>query len=154
MHPFQDTEKTADLLEEIKKAAEFGIENCNTPHCNMGSLIARKEEVVSAQAGGILALLKKHRVNYITGSAYIPAPYRLEVTTSDGSTSTHQWDNLILATGSRPAPKWLISALQITFLFFMQGSNLRKQLPPKKGRTRSITRLGTELNALVMLLFT
>lgn len=98
--PSKILKRTADLFEEIKKAAEFGIKNCSTPHCNMVSLIARKEKVVSAQAGGILALLKRHRVNYITGNAYIQAPYRLEVTTSDSSSSTHQWNNLILATGS------------------------------------------------------
>jgi dihydrolipoamide dehydrogenase len=101
--PSKVLKRTADLLEEIKKAGEFGIENRQTPHCNMGSLLQRKEKVISAQAGGILSLLKKHGVNYITGNAYIPEANRLEVTASDGSITTHPWDKLILATGSRPA---------------------------------------------------
>jgi len=86
----------------MKEADEFGIENCPTPSCNMEALIKRKDKVISAQAGGILSLLKKHKVNYVTGQAYIPGPNQLEVTEGDNKT-TYQWDNLILATGSRPA---------------------------------------------------
>ncbi|OEU49970.1 MAG: dihydrolipoyl dehydrogenase [Desulfobulbaceae bacterium S5133MH15] len=101
--PSKVLKRTADLLEDIKRAGEFGIENCHTPHCNMSSLIKRKEKVISAQAGGILSLLKKHRVKYITGHAYIPKANHLEVTDSNSKTTTYQWDKLILATGSRPA---------------------------------------------------
>lgn len=100
--PSKVLKKTADLLEEIKKAGEFGIENCPTPSCNMASLIKRKEKIISDQAQGILSLLKKHQVNYVTGHAYIPKANYVEVT-DNNTTDTYQWDNLILATGSRPA---------------------------------------------------
>ncbi len=100
--PSKVLKKTADLMENIKEAGGFGIDNCPTPHCDMETLITRKDKVISAQAGGILSLLKKHKVNYVTGQAYISGHNKLEVTDGDNTTS-YQWDNLILATGSRPA---------------------------------------------------
>lgn len=101
--PSKVLKRTADLMEDIKHAGEFGIENCSPPLCNMASLLKRKEKVISAQAGGILSLLKKHRVKYITGRAYIPESNCIEVTDPDGLTTSYSWDKLILATGSRPA---------------------------------------------------
>jgi dihydrolipoamide dehydrogenase len=94
--------RTADLLDEMKNAGEFGIENDATPSCNMGALAKRKERVIGAQAKGIHGLLQKHGVNYVSGKAYIPEPNQLEVTENDGNTTTLSWDKLILATGSRP----------------------------------------------------
>ncbi len=100
--PSKILKKSADLLENIKKADDFGIENSSVPSCNMVKLIKRKESVISTQARGILGLLKKHGIEYIEGSAYIPEPNLLEITKNDGNKLTCQWDKLILATGSRP----------------------------------------------------
>lgn len=101
--PSKVLKKTADLLDSMKKADGFGIDNLADPVCNMASLSRRKDSVISAQAGGIHALLKKHRIHFLTGQAHIPKTRELEVTVDDGSKSTFSWDRLILATGSRPS---------------------------------------------------
>ncbi len=100
--PSKVLKKSADLLDSIKKADEFGIDNVKEPVCNMESLTRRKASVIDAQAKGIHGLLKKHKVNYVSGKAYIPQANELEVTGEDGSKSTFTWDKLILATGSSP----------------------------------------------------
>ncbi len=100
--PSKILKRTADLLDDIKKAHEFGIENESTPLCNMTSLLKRKENVISTQARGIHGLLKKHGITYVTGHAYLPKANHLEVTDNEGNTATFPWDYLILATGSRP----------------------------------------------------
>ena len=98
--PSKVLKKSADLLDSIKKADEFGIDNVKEPVCNMESLTKRKASVIDVQAKGIHGLLKKHKVNYVSGKAYIPQANELEVTGEDGSKSTFTWDKLILATGS------------------------------------------------------
>lgn len=100
--PSKILKRTADLLDEMKSAGQFGIENDATPSCNMGALTKRKEKVIEAQAKGIHGLLKKHHIQYLDGRAYIPGPNQLEVADNDGNTTAVSWDNLILATGSRP----------------------------------------------------
>src|SRR5210317_148151 len=77
--PSKILKRTADLLDEMKSAGEFGIENDATPSCNMTTLTKRKEKVIGAQAKGIHGLLKKHDINYLGGKAYIPGPNQLEV---------------------------------------------------------------------------
>jgi dihydrolipoamide dehydrogenase len=101
--PSKILKRTADLLDEIKNAGEFGIDNGVTPICNMALLTKRKENVISTQARGIHALMKKHGISYVTGRAYVPGMNQLEITENDGNTASLQWDKLILATGSRPA---------------------------------------------------
>jgi dihydrolipoamide dehydrogenase len=101
--PSKILKKTADLLDSIKKAGEFGIENDSTQICNMASLTKRKENVISTQARGIHGLMKKHGIAYTTGRAYIPEANHLEVTDGEDNTTSILWDKLILATGRRPA---------------------------------------------------
>ncbi len=100
--PSKILKRTADLLDEIKNASEFGIDNAAAPQCNMALLAKRKENVISTQAKGIHALMKKHGITYACGRAYIPGMNQLEVTDNEGKTAAFTWDKLILATGSRP----------------------------------------------------
>ncbi len=100
--PSKILKRTADLLDEIKNAGEFGIDNAATPICNMAILAKRKKGVISTQAQGIHALMKKHGITYVTGRAYIPGMNQLEIAGNEGNTTSLIWDRLILATGSRP----------------------------------------------------
>ncbi|MFW2367700.1 MAG: dihydrolipoyl dehydrogenase [Desulforhopalus sp.] len=100
--PSKILKRTADLLEEMRSADEFGIVNDATPSCDMAGLIKRKEKIIGAQAKGIHGLLKKHGIHYVNGKAFIPGPNQLEVTGSDEKITSFSWDKLILATGSRP----------------------------------------------------
>jgi dihydrolipoamide dehydrogenase len=96
--PSKILKRTADLLDEIKNAGEFGIDNGATPICNMALLTKRKENVISTQARGIHGLMKKHGISYVTGRAYVPGMNQMEITENDGNTASLQWDKLILAT--------------------------------------------------------
>ncbi len=99
--PSKIFKKTAEMLEDFQRAEEFGIAT-GTATCNFPKLLSRKSRVIAAQAQGIQKLLKKHRVNYITGTGYLTKLNFLTVTDTEGNTHAVQWDKLILATGSRP----------------------------------------------------
>ncbi len=101
--PSKILKRTADLMDHIKNAGEFGIENSSTPICNMALLIKRKENIISTQAKGIYALMKRHGIAYTAGRAYIPRMNLLEVRDDEGKITLVPWDKLIVATGSRPS---------------------------------------------------
>jgi dihydrolipoamide dehydrogenase len=100
--PSKILKKTADLLEDFRRAREFGIEVDAHATCTMKSLMARKESILSNQQKGILALLKNNKIRYVTGHGYIQRNNLLEYTDEHGDVSKIHWDRLILATGSRP----------------------------------------------------
>ncbi len=99
--PSKIFKKTADILEGIKRADEFGI-TAGPAACDFAKLLQRKNSIISSQAQGIQKLLKKHRVNYITGTGYLTKPNSLTVTDKEGNTNAVEWDKLIVATGSNP----------------------------------------------------
>ena len=100
--PSKILKKSADVLQSIQRAAEFGIEAGPPPFCRMKALMARKESVIADQQKGILGLLKNHTIQYVTGTGYIQGKNLLQVTDEQGKVNNFPWDRLILATGSRP----------------------------------------------------
>jgi dihydrolipoamide dehydrogenase len=64
----------------------------------------RQQRIIEIQAGGIRDLLRRAGVRLMPGTGRILGPGRLAVAAADGTCETLDWDRLILATGSRPAP--------------------------------------------------
>ncbi len=99
--PSKIFKKTADMLEDFKRADEFGI-SCSSVGCDFPALLSRKKNIIATQAQGIQNLLKKHGISYVVGTGYLTKPSFLTVTDREGNTSAVEWDKLIIATGSRP----------------------------------------------------
>ena len=94
---------TADTLETLHNAREFAIEAETAGRCDMPALVARKEQIIANQAGGIQALLQKNGVTLLRGTGMITAGHLLTVRQGNGTETEVAWDKLILATGSHPA---------------------------------------------------
>lgn len=64
----------------------------------------KDDEVVSRLTGGVEMLLKKHKVEIVRGEVYMHDDHTLRVLseTSETAAQTYKFENLILATGSRP----------------------------------------------------
>jgi dihydrolipoamide dehydrogenase len=82
--------------------AKLGIEV--TPKLNLTQMMAQKAESVAALTKGIEFLFKKNKVDWLKGSGAIAGPGKIEVTAADGSKETHEAKNIVIATGSEPAP--------------------------------------------------
>jgi dihydrolipoamide dehydrogenase len=100
--PSKILKKSADLLDDFRRAGDFGIEADPHALCTMQTLMARKESIVADQRKGIMALLRNHTIRYVAGTGYIQGNNLLQVTDEHGSRSDIVWDRLILATGSGP----------------------------------------------------
>lgn len=93
---------TAELLEKLQRAGEFGIDLDGAVRPDLQRLMARKEKVVQDQSKGILNLLEHHRVRYLRGSGRVTGPGLAAVQLADGQELEVPWDRLILAPGTRP----------------------------------------------------
>lgn len=64
----------------------------------------KDKDVVARLTGGVEMLLKKHKVEIIRGEVYLHDDHTLRVMseTNESAAQTYRFENLILATGSRP----------------------------------------------------
>lgn len=95
---------TAELLERLRRAGEFGLESGGPPRLDLPGLMARKKKIVSGQEAALQKLLARRKVRLIRGRGRIAATGQAEVHGADGTCRKVSWDRLILAPGSRPCP--------------------------------------------------
>jgi dihydrolipoamide dehydrogenase len=77
--------------------------NLSNLKVDLKQMIARKEEVVKQNVDGIQFLMKKNKIDVHQGLGSFVDKNTVKVTKDDGSSSTIQGKNIIIATGSKPA---------------------------------------------------
>ena len=90
---------SAHLLEQIRRAKEFGIE-VGEPKVNWGWMLERKNKVVKQLTGGVKALLTGRNVEIYRGTAQFTGEGRLRVALKAGGEQLLTADNVIVATGA------------------------------------------------------
>jgi len=71
---------------------------------NFGQMIARKADVVRQNVDGIAFLMKKNKVDVFHGTGSFVDRNTVKVTAKDGKEESVTTENVIIATGSKPAP--------------------------------------------------
>jgi dihydrolipoamide dehydrogenase len=77
--------------------------NLSNLKVDLKQMISRKEEVVKQNVDGIQFLMKKNKIDVHQGLGSFVDKNTVKVTKDDGSSSTVQGKNIIIATGSKPA---------------------------------------------------
>ncbi|HEY1425313.1 MAG TPA: dihydrolipoyl dehydrogenase [Caulobacteraceae bacterium] len=85
-----------------KDFAELGIEVA--PKLNLAAMMTQKDGSVTTLTRGVEFLFKKNKVDWVKGAGKIAGPGKVEVTAEDGAVSTLETANIVIATGSEPAP--------------------------------------------------
>jgi len=80
---------------------EHGID-ISEPKVNLTQMIKRKGEVVKSNVEGIAFLMKKNKIDVLTGLGSFVDKNTIKVTAKDGKETTITSDNIIIATGSKP----------------------------------------------------
>ena len=88
--------RSADVLSEVRDAAEFGIV-VGEPTVDFAAVVARRQKVVATLTGGVSGLFKKNSIELVTGEATLTAAGTVSVAGEELEAKT-----IILATGSRP----------------------------------------------------
>lgn len=72
--PSKMMKKTAEMIEDIRRAREFGLKIDGKVTQDMPLLMERKQRIIQNQIKWILALLEKHGVRYLQGHGFIKGP--------------------------------------------------------------------------------
>ncbi|HEY5162766.1 MAG TPA: FAD-dependent oxidoreductase, partial [Terriglobales bacterium] len=94
----------AEIWDHLKQAKEFGIDDVGTPKLNWAAIQDRKNKIVTKHAKGLEFLMRKNKVETISGYGKLTGPANdgvLSVEVTSGSNkSILQAKNVLLATGS------------------------------------------------------
>ena len=94
---------SVQVYEKIQKAGEYGIVLEGEARWDFPKLLERTRSVVDLQHRGIRNLFKSWGVELLEGRGRLIDPKAVEVALKEGGTMRVETDQVILATGSRPA---------------------------------------------------
>ncbi len=92
--------KSAQVFDYLNHAKEYGI-NVSDAKADFGAVIKRSRDVADGMSKGVQFLMKKNKIDVIVGFAKIKSGKKVEVKTSDGTVTSYEAKNIILALGAR-----------------------------------------------------
>ena len=121
--------KSAQVFDYINHSKDYGID-IDGSSIDFNSVIGRSRNVADGMSKGVNFLMKKNKVDVISGYGKVHAKGEVEVTDSENKKSIHKTDNIIIATGgkSRELPNVKIDGEKI--IEYRKAMTLKKQ--PKK----------------------
>ena len=90
--------RTADVLQEVRDADEFGLKVAD-PEIDYPAVMARRAKVIKTLTGGVAGLFKKNSIEVVEGEARLAGSGQVAV-----NGTTLQAKNIVLATGSVAKP--------------------------------------------------
>ncbi|MES2590539.1 MAG: dihydrolipoyl dehydrogenase [Bacteroidota bacterium] len=91
--------KSAQVFEYLNHAADYGIK-VNGGEADFGAIVKRSRDVADGMSKGISFLMKKNKIDVITGTGKIKTGKKVEVT-ADGKPTVYEAKNILLAVGAR-----------------------------------------------------
>lgn len=92
--------KSAQVFEYINHAEDFGI-TVKDSKADFKSIIDRSRDVADGMSKGIEFLMKKNKIQVISGYGKVKAGKKVDVTDADGKTTEYSANHIIIATGAR-----------------------------------------------------
>jgi dihydrolipoamide dehydrogenase len=91
----------AKVIDDSHEASEIGI-SFGSPKIDIEKLRNWKGKVVGKLTGGLKMLAKQRKVNVMVGTAEFTSPQQIKVVSSDNKTTLVNFEQAIIAVGSRP----------------------------------------------------
>ena len=92
--------KSANVFEYISHAADYGIK-VQGSEADFGAIIKRSRGVAEGMSKGVQFLMKKNKIEVISGTGKVKKGGKIEVKGPDGSVKEYSAKHIILATGGR-----------------------------------------------------
>ena len=92
--------KSAQVFEYISHASDYGI-TVNGAEADFGSMVKRSRGVADGMSKGVQFLMKKNKIEILSGWGKIQPGKKVEVSDKDGKKTSYAADNIIIATGAR-----------------------------------------------------
>ena len=93
--------KSAELYNSFKKSQEFGITYTSLSY-DFPKIIARSRGVADRVSKGVEYLMRKNKIDVVSGTAKLTGRNSIEVTKENKITDTIKTKNIVIATGGRP----------------------------------------------------
>src|SRR5438132_712846 len=95
----------AEIWDHLKEAKEFGIEGVDSRKLNWAAIQERKSKIVAKHAKGLEFLMRKNKVETVTGYGRLTGPAKngiltVNVSGAGSATNSIKAKNVIIATGS------------------------------------------------------
>jgi dihydrolipoamide dehydrogenase len=91
--------KSAQVMDYIKHAADYGLEATGTHHFD--KVISRSRGVADKMSKGIQFLMRKNKIDVVMGFGKIKAKGQVEVKAADGTAQIVEGRHIVIATGGR-----------------------------------------------------
>jgi dihydrolipoamide dehydrogenase len=95
--------RSAQLYTDMKHASNFGF-GTGQLTVDFPRIIERSREVATKLSGGVNYLMRKNKVEVISGNGVLEKGNKVVVTDSAGKATTYDFKDIIIATGARPRP--------------------------------------------------
>lgn len=92
--------KSANVKEYMDHASDYGLSVDNVK-VDFDAVVKRSRGVAEGMSKGVQFLMRKNKIDVISGFGKLLAPGKLEVTDAEGKKSTISAKNIIIATGAR-----------------------------------------------------
>jgi dihydrolipoamide dehydrogenase len=92
--------KSAQVFEYLLHAQDYGVKASGV-EVDFAAVIKRSRGVADAMSKGVQFLMKKNKIDVITGNGVLKNGKAIEVTGDDGKKQTVEAKNIIIATGAR-----------------------------------------------------
>ncbi|CCG99047.1 dihydrolipoamide dehydrogenase [Fibrella aestuarina BUZ 2] len=92
--------KSAQVFEYIKHSKDYGI-TVGDSSADFGAVIKRSRGVADSMSKGVQFLMKKNKIDVISGTGKVKPGKKVDVTDKDGKTTEYAAKHIIIATGGR-----------------------------------------------------
>uniref|UniRef100_UPI00404719B6 dihydrolipoyl dehydrogenase n=1 Tax=Algoriphagus sp. TaxID=1872435 RepID=UPI00404719B6 len=92
--------KSAQVYEYINHASDYGI-TVKDATADFGSMVKRSRGVADGMSKGVQFLIKKNKIEIISGWGKIQPGKKVEVSDKDGKKTVYAGDHILIATGAR-----------------------------------------------------
>ncbi len=92
--------KSANVFEYIQHAKDYGISVSDAKH-DFNAVVKRSRDVANGMSGGVQFLMKKNKIDVITGTGMVLKGKKVAVTNEKGEVKEYSAKHIIIATGAR-----------------------------------------------------
>ncbi len=92
--------KSAQVYEYLHHAQDYGLKADNISF-DFGAVVKRSRGVAEGMSKGVQFLMKKNKIDVISGMGKVKAGKKVAVTAADGTTTDYEAKHIIIATGGR-----------------------------------------------------
>lgn len=92
--------KSAQVMEYALHAADYGV-TLSDPKPDFDGMVQRSRKVADKMSKGVQFLMRKNKIDVLSGTGKLKAKGKVEVTDKDGKATVHEAKHIIVATGGR-----------------------------------------------------